>query len=274
MLGDLTVDPCPPSMQIPAEVERATVGYAPYNGRAVLPRWLWEPPDRPRIALTWGATTTSVGGAKSFLPPRVVAALAGADAEIVVAVGRDDLERLGPVPDGVRAVTGVALHQLLPTCSALIHQGGSGGTLTGVHHGVPQLVLPQLPDQVFGAARLATARPDGPHMIPPVFAWDGTDLVMMTKRGSRTVANLRRAARARAALGTARDVVLVDGPVSLREPAELPGRIRALFDRLPLNPDRVPGVIALCLRPERISAWRGLPEIPGRTVMSGGDWLG
>ncbi|GAB2453283.1 DUF1205 domain-containing protein [Streptosporangium sandarakinum] len=155
VLGDLTVDPCPPSMQIPAEVERATVGYVPYNGRAVLPRWLWEPPDRPRIALTWGATTTSVGGAKSFLPPRVVAALAGADAEIVVAVGRDDLERLGPVPDGVRAVTGVALHQLLPTCSALIHQGGFGSTLTGVHHGVPQLVLPQLPDQVFGAARLA-----------------------------------------------------------------------------------------------------------------------
>ncbi|GAA3428081.1 pyridoxamine 5'-phosphate oxidase family protein [Streptosporangium sandarakinum] len=121
---------------------------------------------------------------------------------------------------------------------------------------------------------LATAGPDGPHMIPLAFAWDGTDLVMMTKRGSRTVANLRRTARARAALGTARDVVLVDGPVSLREPAELPGRVRALFDRLPLNPDRVPGVIALCLRPERISAWRGLPEIPGRTVMSGGDWLG
>ncbi|MFC4121792.1 pyridoxamine 5'-phosphate oxidase family protein [Nonomuraea zeae] len=120
---------------------------------------------------------------------------------------------------------------------------------------------------------LATAGAEGPHLVPLAFAWDGTDVIMMTKRGNRTVTNLRRTGRARAALGTARDVVLIDGPVTLAEPADLPDRVRALFGRLPLNPDQVPGVIALCLRPERVSAWRDLSEIPARTVMSGGHWL-
>ncbi|MFC4121793.1 nucleotide disphospho-sugar-binding domain-containing protein [Nonomuraea zeae] len=155
ILGDLTVDPCPPSMQIPARVERARVGYVPYNGRAVLPDWLWEPPSRPRVCLTWGATTTSLGGAAAFLLPAVVSALSELDVELVVAVGRQDREQLGQVPPGVRVTSGVALHQLLPTCSALVHQGGFGSTLTGVYYGVPQLVLPQLVDQIFAADRLA-----------------------------------------------------------------------------------------------------------------------
>ncbi len=163
ILGDLTIDPCPPSMQIPADVRRARVRYVPYNGKAVLPEWLWAPPERPRICLTWGATTTSLGGAGMFLPPEVIAALDGLDVEIVVAVGSADHDRLrealtatyGEVPAHVRVVSGLALNLLLPTCAALVHQGGFGSTLTGVHYGVPQLVLPQLVDQVFAAERLA-----------------------------------------------------------------------------------------------------------------------
>ncbi|MEU5210195.1 nucleotide disphospho-sugar-binding domain-containing protein [Streptomyces sp. NPDC020742] len=157
ILGDLTVDPCPPSMQIPAAVRRLPVRYVPYNGPARLPDWARTPPRRPRICLTWGATTTDLGGNGSFLPPQVVAALDGLDAEIVVAVGPRDLERFGDVPDHVRVVSGVALQHLLPSSAALIHQGGFGSTLTGLHYGVPQLVLAQLPDQVFAAQRLAAA---------------------------------------------------------------------------------------------------------------------
>ncbi len=140
-------------MQIPADVRRIGVRYVPYNGPAVLPDWASEPTERPRICLTWGATTTALGGPDSFLPPRIVAALEGLDADIVVAVAERD--RFDGVPPNVRVVSGVALHQVLPACSALIQQGGFGSTLTGVYYGVPQLVLPQLPDQTFAAARLA-----------------------------------------------------------------------------------------------------------------------
>jgi UDP:flavonoid glycosyltransferase YjiC (YdhE family) len=155
ILGDLTVDPCPPSMQIPAQVRRARIRYVPYNGPAVLPDWLRRPPVRPRICLTWGATTTNLGGDKMFRPPMVISALADLDVELVVAVGPDDRARLGEVPPNVRVVDRLALHLLLPSCAAIVHQGGFGSTLTAVHYGVPQLVLPQLVDQVFGAQRLA-----------------------------------------------------------------------------------------------------------------------
>ncbi|MEU5210194.1 pyridoxamine 5'-phosphate oxidase family protein [Streptomyces sp. NPDC020742] len=120
---------------------------------------------------------------------------------------------------------------------------------------------------------LATSGQDGPHLVPLAFAWDGASCHMMTKRGSRTVANLRRTPRARASLGSTRDVVLVDGEVELTEPDEAAPEVRALFARLPLNPERVPGVIALRLRPQRILAWRHMGEMPERTVMAGGRWL-
>jgi hypothetical protein len=152
-LGDHTLDPCPPSMQIPTHVTRTVQRYVPYNGPAEMPPWLLDPPSRPRVCLTWGATSSSLGA--PFAPPAVLAALAGTGVEVVVTVSPADRERLGPAAPGVRVVESLALHLLLPTCAAVIHQGGFGTTLTAAALGVPQLVLPQLVDQKFQAARLA-----------------------------------------------------------------------------------------------------------------------
>jgi UDP:flavonoid glycosyltransferase YjiC (YdhE family) len=151
-LGDHTIDPCPPSMQIPTHVTRTVQRYVPYNGPAATPSWLLEPPSRPRVCVTWGATSSSLGA--PFAVPKVVSALAGGDAEVVVTVSPSDRDKVGPLPDGTRLVESLALHLLLPTCSAVVHQGGFGGTLTAAALGVPQLILPQLVDQTFQAARL------------------------------------------------------------------------------------------------------------------------
>jgi len=151
-LGDHTLDPCPPSMQIPTHVERTVLRYVPYNGRSATPPWLLEPPAHPRVCLTWGATSSSLGA--PFLPPKVLTALAGTDLDVVVTVNPADRERLGSPGPGVRIVESLALHLLLPGCAAVIHQGGFGSTLTAAALGVPQLVLPQLVDQTFQAARL------------------------------------------------------------------------------------------------------------------------
>jgi UDP:flavonoid glycosyltransferase YjiC (YdhE family) len=51
-------------------------------------------------------------------------------------------------------VENLPLHLILPTCDAVVHQGGNGSILTAALHGIPQLVLPQLPDQMFQADRL------------------------------------------------------------------------------------------------------------------------
>lgn len=156
-LGAATVDPCPPSMQVPSRVRRLPMRYAPYNGPAILPGWLRERPARPRLCVTWGTSTSTLTGDRMFLPPRVIAAGADLDAEIVVALTARDAALLGPVPPNVRVVESVPLHLLLPTCDAIVHQGGNGTILAAARCGIPQLVLPQLPDQLFYCAQLAQA---------------------------------------------------------------------------------------------------------------------
>ncbi len=158
LLGDLTVDPCPPTMQIPVGVKRRSVRYVPYNGPAVLPSWLWQRPERPRVCITWGTSTTRLAGNHAFLPPRVVEMIGDRGWDIVVSLIGHDVASLVEMfrgGDDIRVVESLPLHLLLPTCDAVIHQGGNGTMLSAIHDGVPQLVLPQLPDQMFHADRLA-----------------------------------------------------------------------------------------------------------------------
>ncbi|MFI9650493.1 nucleotide disphospho-sugar-binding domain-containing protein [Streptomyces sp. NPDC052040] len=157
VLGHATVDPCPPRLQIPADVRRVAMRYVPYNGPAVLPRWLRTPPARPRVCVTWGTSTSRITGPDTFMPARLVKALAGMDVDVVMALVGKDAERLGEVPQQVRVVDSLALHLVLPECAAIIHQGGNGTALTAAVHGVPQLLLPQIPDQIFQAERVLAA---------------------------------------------------------------------------------------------------------------------
>jgi hypothetical protein len=117
---------------------------------------------------------------------------------------------------------------------------------------------------------LSTSGPEGPHMIPLSYFWDGKALLMTTRGTSRTVRNLRAQPRVRAAIGTGTDVVMVDGVVSIERAEDLNPLV---FRRLPLHPDRVPGIVALRLAADTIQAWRGVSEIPGRVVRQEGRWL-
>jgi hypothetical protein len=121
---------------------------------------------------------------------------------------------------------------------------------------------------------IASAADDRAHLIPLAFAWDGTAIIFLTRQTSRTVQNLRKSEHARAALGSSRDVVIIEGPVSFSEPADASASLRAVFATLPLNPEKVPGTVGVHLTPQRILAWRGLSEIGSRTIMAGGQWLG
>ncbi|MFI2214193.1 nucleotide disphospho-sugar-binding domain-containing protein [Streptomyces sp. NPDC020141] len=144
LLGQWTVDPVPEAMRLPADLHYEPMRWVPYNGGAPAPRWLDEPPRRPRVALTLG-----VGGRGRQLYEEsgvsfseVVSAVTALGAE-VVATGRPGLPEAadGP-PDGVRLVDYLPLNQLLPTCSAVIHHGGAGSFAAAVAHRVPQLVTP------------------------------------------------------------------------------------------------------------------------------------
>jgi UDP:flavonoid glycosyltransferase YjiC (YdhE family) len=158
LLGARTIDPCPPSLQLESDVRREFVRWVPYNGPAVRPSWL-EPPTRPRICLTWGTSTSRLTGEETFKLPDVIAWTRDLDCESIVCVTTEDAatlrKRIGDdVPD-VHIAENLPLHMVLADCAAIVHQGGNGTLLTASSFGVPQLALPQLPDQTFHCRQMA-----------------------------------------------------------------------------------------------------------------------
>jgi UDP:flavonoid glycosyltransferase YjiC (YdhE family) len=156
--GDLTLDPCPPRLQVEYDHPRQLIRYVPYNGPATQPEWLREQPQRPRVCVTWGTSIAGMSLDNGFLAPRVVTELARHDVEVVVAVLESQREHFGDLPPNVAHLGPVALDVLLPTCDAIIHQGGGGTLMTAMKHGVPQLIIPYIPDTVFNAKQVAATR--------------------------------------------------------------------------------------------------------------------
>ena len=159
-----TVDPCPASLQYDGAIpSRIPARFVPYNGTGDAPRWLTEPPSRPRICVTWGTITTTLGGREGFLVPRILDALASFDVEVVVALTAADRRRLAnhglqsDLPGQVRVAENLPLHLLLPSCDAIIHQGGASTMLTAASFGLPQLLTPGIVDQLANAERIAAA---------------------------------------------------------------------------------------------------------------------
>ena len=114
----------------------------------------------------------------------------------------------------------------------------------------------------------------GAYLVPLSFYWDDETLTVATPRASRTARNLMRAGRARVALGTTRDVVIVEGSVEAvaigsdpaLEEAQAPA---AGFDPRTLAEEYV----YLRITPTEIQAWREANELAGRQLMRGGVWL-
>ncbi|MEU4209194.1 nucleotide disphospho-sugar-binding domain-containing protein [Streptomyces sp. NPDC026206] len=150
-----TVSPCPPSLQAPGAPTRLSLRWVPYNGSGRVPDWLGRPAAAPRVCVTWGTSTTDVLGGDGTNVPDVLTALAGLDVDVVVTVTAAEWDRIGPVGPRVRVLENMPLHLLMPGCDLLVHQGGFTTALTAAHHGVPQLVIPQLPNQVSDAKVLA-----------------------------------------------------------------------------------------------------------------------
>jgi len=155
--ADALVDPCPESLQLLYPHERIPARFVPYNGPGTAPAWLREPPARQRVCLTWGTMTGGLASQRRFLLTDVLDAVAELDAEVVLAITSTDAERLGTIPDGVRLAGELPLHLLLPTCDAVVHQGGSGTLLTAAAFGVPQVVIAEVGDQTLNAAQLTAS---------------------------------------------------------------------------------------------------------------------
>lgn len=155
------VDPCPPSLQLERDISPMAMRYIPSNGSGVLPSWVLKPPSRPRVCLTWGTSLAKLG-THLFIAGKLLRILGELDIEVVVAITSEQRELLGEVPGNARVAESVPLNLVLPSCELLVQHGGQGTTLTAATLGVPQLIIPQMPDQSFmarqtvatGAARM------------------------------------------------------------------------------------------------------------------------
>ncbi|SFP83873.1 nucleotide disphospho-sugar-binding domain-containing protein [Amycolatopsis rubida] len=152
--GVLDVDPVPGGLRVPSDRSRVPMRYVPCTSPAPLPVTLPEKDTRPRICVTWGHTIFRLDPSR-FLLPRVVEAVTGLD--VVAAVSATQAARLANVPDDVRVVVDTSIDHVLPSCDLVIAHGGAGTVLTAAAHGVPQLLVPQLPDHAGHAARVLAA---------------------------------------------------------------------------------------------------------------------
>jgi UDP:flavonoid glycosyltransferase YjiC (YdhE family) len=99
-----------------------------------------------------------MAGREGFLVPRILDALAAFDVEVVVTITAADRPLLGnDLPERVRVTENLPLHLLLPSCDAIIHQGGASTMLTAASFGLPQLLVPNIVDQLANAERIAAA---------------------------------------------------------------------------------------------------------------------
>lgn len=127
-------------------------------------------------------------------------------------------------------------------------------------------------------AWVATAGPDGPWLVPLTQVWSGDRIWFATDRDSPTARNITADARVRVALGSTRDVVMVDGEGELHaidateDGSALSGVLADYQHRYSTDPRSWADVL-IAVRPERIQAWREENELKGRTILRGGSWL-
>lgn len=115
-----------------------------------------------------------------------------------------------------------------------------------------------------------------PHLVPLSFAWDGQHLIVATESAVLTGRNIAATGRARAGLGSSRDVVVLDVHlVQTLAATRAPDSLAMPYaDQAGWDPRAAGGDFTyFILRPDRIQVWRGPDEIPGRTVMKDGAWL-
>lgn len=176
--ASVVLDVAPPAL-LAEPPEGWSMRYLPHDGGGPLASWLLDSAGaaRPLIAVTLGTETPLVAGTGTF--DRIAAAAERVDADFVFALGGADPVGLGALPPNVRAKRWLPFSELLTRCTAAVHHGGSGVTLSTLAAGVPQLALPNGADRHANAGAVAeygaglACAPD--EVTPAVLARLATD---------------------------------------------------------------------------------------------------
>src|SRR5579885_1602481 len=122
---------------------------------------------------------------------------------------------------------------------------------------------------------IATAAADGSsHLVPFSFVWDGVRVSLATARDNPAAHNVARTGKARLALGSISDIVLIDGTVSVIALQALDDILAERLSRVSaINARQAPGYVYPQLPPVRIQAWWSAAERAHPTIMREGRWL-
>jgi len=150
--GHFSIDQMPGSFRLKSPLHTVSMRHVPYNGPAVIPKWLAEPPRTPRVLLTFGVSVRAWPELQVIPVERLretLGSLADLDIEVIVTLPDEARAKLDSVPDNVRVVDFVPLHAVLPTCSVVVHHGGAGSFNGSLLSGVPQLLISAALDAPF-----------------------------------------------------------------------------------------------------------------------------
>jgi glycosyltransferase (activator-dependent family) len=140
-LGQWTLSPSPTWIWQPDGVFYVPMRNMAFNGPSIIPDWVFDRPTRRRVCITQGLShrdATLEGGSAA---QALFDAVADLDVEVIATLNSQQIGS-ATVPDNVRAVDFVPLNALLPSCSAFVHEGGTGAFAGALEHGVPQILVP------------------------------------------------------------------------------------------------------------------------------------
>ncbi|KAA5833673.1 macrolide family glycosyltransferase [Saccharopolyspora hirsuta] len=112
----------------------------------------WQAPDdRPVLVISLGSAYND----RPDFYQTCLQAFADLDWHVVMSVGKAvDPAELGEVPANFEVHRWIPQLRVLSRASAFITHAGMGGTMEGLHHGVPLIAVPQAVDQFMNAARI------------------------------------------------------------------------------------------------------------------------
>ncbi|MGW1075436.1 nucleotide disphospho-sugar-binding domain-containing protein [Streptomyces sp. NPDC002537] len=166
---DLWIDVCPPSVRDPQAPVGTSMRWVPCNVQRTLEPWMYAKGSKPRVAITAG-TKTAPGYFFDYLV-QLVDKLKPLDAELLVSAPEDVAAELSGATGA--KVGWLPFDTLAPTCDLLVHHAGGGTALTGMVHGIPQLLVPNMPKLIapserlaaYGSARMIVPGEDTPDVV-------------------------------------------------------------------------------------------------------------
>lgn len=153
----VTLDPCPPSLQVPSAPPATPIRHVPFNGPGERPEWVRRlresAPAGRTVLISLGRNVLSLNGIPHLnLMLRAFAEIPGI--RVIATVDEEYRSAVEPVPESVTIVEPTPLRLFLGSCDVVVHHGGAGSSLTASLFGLPQLVLPQFPSSFAAGEQL------------------------------------------------------------------------------------------------------------------------